>query len=241
MTFTDQHSVNCRCEWGPAGLTALAPADVVIVVDVLSFSTCLNIAVERGALVLPYPWKGTSAHEYALEKRAELAGSRGHARYSLSPASFLSAEPGLRCVLPSPNGAALALQAAESAAIVLGGCLRNAEAVARVAASLGSTFNVCPAGERWPDDTLRPAIEDWLGAGAVLRSLPGVKSSEARIAIAAFETALPRLRDVVSASSSGRELMERGFAADVEIASQYNVSGAVPRLVDGAFAAAGAV
>jgi len=236
MRFTDQHAAVCRCEWGPAGLRALAPADVVIIVDVLSFATCLNVAVERGAVVLPYPWKGGSARDHALEQQAELAEPRGHGRYSLSPASFLSAEPGLRCVLPSPNGAALALQAAESASIVLEGCLRNAEAVARVAASLGSTFNVCAAGERWPDDSLRPAIEDWLGAGAVLRSLPGAKSPEARAAIAAFEAALPRLHEVVSASGSGRELIERGFAVDVEISAQYNVSDAVPRLVDGAFA-----
>ncbi|HZM97670.1 MAG TPA: hypothetical protein VFB92_29820 [Vicinamibacterales bacterium] len=29
-----------RCDWGLAGHDSLAPADVVIVIDVLSFSTC---------------------------------------------------------------------------------------------------------------------------------------------------------------------------------------------------------
>src|SRR3989442_184046 len=42
-SFTQEHAT-CRCEWGLAGLAVLAPADVTIVVDVLSFTTCVEVA-----------------------------------------------------------------------------------------------------------------------------------------------------------------------------------------------------
>jgi 2-phosphosulfolactate phosphatase len=79
----------------------------VIVVDVLSFSTCVDVAVSRAASIFPYPWKDAAAGQFATRHQAELAGARGRARYSLSPVSFVDAPAGLRCVLPSPNGAAL--------------------------------------------------------------------------------------------------------------------------------------
>jgi 2-phosphosulfolactate phosphatase len=103
---------------------------------------------------------------------AELAGRRRQARYSLAPASYLEAPAGLRCVLPSPNGAQVTLAAARTPSVVLAGSLRNARAVADAAQRIGSRFNVIPAGERWLDGSLRPALEDALGAGAVLASLP---------------------------------------------------------------------
>ena len=109
MTAFDQRSAQCRCEWGVNGLGELAIADVIIVVDVLSFSTCVDIAVGRNVAIIPYAWKDASAKAFAREHGAELAGRRGEDRFSLSPASFLEAPAGLRCVLPSPNGAALTL------------------------------------------------------------------------------------------------------------------------------------
>jgi len=224
----DQHGAACRCEWGVAGVGELASADVTIVVDVLSFSTCVDIATGRGAAILPYAWTDDSARAFAAAQHAELAGARAAAGYSLSPASFLDAPSGLRCVLPSPNGAALTTRAAATATIVLAGCLRNASAVAAMAAHLGSTFNVCPAGERWPDGSLRPAIEDWLAAGAILRDLPGTRSPEADAAIAAFEQLAGTITAVVAGASSGRELIDRGFPRDVELATSLDVSSHVP-------------
>ena len=109
--------------------------------------------------------------------------------------------------------------------------------MAKAARRLGSTFNVCPAGERWPDGSLRPSIEDWLGAGAILRLLPGAKSPEAAAAIAAFESAQNTLREELEACISGRELVEKGFAQDAELAAQFNVSEHVPRLEQKSFIA----
>jgi 2-phosphosulfolactate phosphatase len=92
-----------------------------------------------------------------------------------------------------------------------------------------------PAGERWSDDTLRPSLEDLIGAGAVLAELPGKPSPEAELAVAAFERFRRNLYDVVSRCGSGRELIEKGFACDVRIATEYAVSSAVPVLADGGF------
>src|SRR5688572_1559762 len=231
----NQETAACRCEWGVIGHDALAPAVVVIVVDVLSFSTCVDIAVGCGAAIFPYPWRDSSAEEFAAVRQAHLAGHRGESRYSLSPASFIDAPAGLRCVLPSPNGATLALRAAATGAAVLAGCLRNAGAVAKAAQRLGTNFNVCPAGERWPDGSLRPSVEDWLAAGAILRLLPGTKSPEAVAAIAAFESGQHTLRELLNASGSGRELIERGFAIDVDLAAQFDISEHAPRLERDAF------
>jgi len=55
-----------------------ASADVLIIVDVLSFSTCVEVAVSRGARVFPYRWKDETAREYATQVGAELAVQRGH-------------------------------------------------------------------------------------------------------------------------------------------------------------------
>ena len=74
-----------------------------------------------------------------------------------------------------------------------------------------------PAGERWPDGSLRPAIEDLLGAGAILTQLNGHRSPEANLAAVAFERVADHLLEQLLLSSSGRELVECGFVRDVEL------------------------
>jgi 2-phosphosulfolactate phosphatase len=235
--FTQQ-AWACRCEWGLAGAAALARADVTIVVDVLSFTTCVDVAVSRGVAILPYAWNDASAEEFARAQGAELAGKRRQARYSLAPESYLDAPGGLRCVLPSPNGAQVTLAAARTANVLLAGSLRNARAVAAAAARLGTTFNVIPAGERWPDGSLRPALEDWLGAGAILQWLPGRRSPEAESAVALFERYRDELVATLNQCASGRELAERGHGRDTSIAGALDASSSVARFDGVAFVAA---
>ncbi|HET6341060.1 MAG TPA: 2-phosphosulfolactate phosphatase, partial [Gemmatimonadota bacterium] len=101
----------------------------------------------------------------------------------------------------------------------------------------GKRITVVPAGEQWPDGSLRPAIEDVVGAGAIIRQLEGRLSPEAKVAVAAFESLSDSLQETMLSCSSGRELSERGFAVDVELAAQLDVSEIVPVLEGEAFVA----
>ena len=138
-------------------------------------------------------------------------------------------------MLPSPNGSRLSLEAGSG--LILAGCLRNAEAVARLALKLanGGSIGVVPAGERWPDGSLRPAIEDLLGAGAIIHALDGQTSAEALVARDSYRSAANELTAIISASVSGQELITEGFAEDVELALEVGVSTNAPLLVDGAY------
>lgn len=240
-----QASYAVRFGWGPADAVAVG-AEVAVVVDVLSFSTCVTVAVERGTEVMPYRWRDGSARAYADDHDAVLAVGRSHSRPSLSPAALLRCEPVPRLVLPSPNGSTICAVLAERGAVVAIGGLRNARAagewLAREAGA-GRAVVVIAAGERWEtDDSLRPALEDQLGAGAVLSSLlavaPGADlSPEARAAVALFDALRPDLPSVLRDCVSGRELTDRGFADDVDVAADLDATGVVPVLRNGRFGA----
>ncbi|MFM7427901.1 MAG: 2-phosphosulfolactate phosphatase [Elainella sp.] len=230
----DQAEFEVRCEWGLQGILQLAPiSDVLVIVDVLSFSTCVEIAVRRGAAIFPYRWKDESAQAFAASMDAEVAGQRQESRYSLSPASLLSIQPGTRLVLPSANGARLSLAAAGTP--TLAGCLRNCRAIATAAQTYGQRIGVIPAGERWPDGSLRPAFEDLVGAGAVISYLEGDWSPEAQLAVAAYRHVQQALPALMAQCGSGQELIGRGFAQDVALAAELDVSPCVPSLIDGAY------
>jgi 2-phosphosulfolactate phosphatase len=168
---------------------------------------------------------------------AELAGPRGcnEYRFSLSPASLSEIVAGTKFVLPSPNGSTIS--AAAHRTPVLAGCLRNALAVARkaIAIARGSPVAVIPTGERWPDGSLRPAIEDLIGDGAIIDELGLRCSPEGEIARQAFRGALPAMAELLRGRTSGRELIDRGYPQDVEAAINSNVSPTTPLLVDGAY------
>ena len=141
-------------------------------------------------------------------------------------------------MLPSPNGATLSRIAAEHGRTVFAGCLRNASAVAAAARRAGSTIGVIAAGERWPDRSLRPAIEDLVGAGAIISALdPGARSPEAELAAASFQHVATDLRRYLQACASGRELIELGFDDDVRLAAELDVGTTAPVLSAGAFRA----
>lgn len=236
MNPYNQQEFEIRCDWGPQGVAALAPiSDVVVIIDVLSFSTCVEVATQRGASVYPYPSKGEEARQYADKIGAIVANHRRTpGTYSLSPASLQTIPAGTKLLLPSPNGATLSL--ATGTTPTLAGCLRNARAVAQIAQSIGPCIAVIPAGERWrTDGSLRPSFEDWVGAGAIISHLSGRLSPEAQSAVAVFRTTEGSLKPLLAACASGKELIDAGFAEDVEIASDYNISDTVPYLHDGSY------
>lgn len=229
-------------EWGLSGAKALADyADVLIVVDVLSFSTCVDVACARGAQVFPFPLGDRDAAIREAERlNVILAGKRSDktAEYTLSAPTLRKIPTGTKLMLPSPNGSRISFST--QGKTVLAGCLRNAKAVAQhaVALSQSNTIAVIAAGERWPDGGLRPAIEDFIGSGAIIAELQGDLSAEARVARNTFLSAGPDLSDMLHDASSSIELKEKGFPQDVEIALELNVSNCVPVLLNGAYSAA---
>jgi len=230
----NQDAYLLRCEWGRAGVAALAPcSDVIVLVDVLSFSTCVDVALSRGARVYPYRWRDPSASDFAVSVGAVLAGPRSREEISLSPASLRRLSAGARVVLPSPNGATLSQLT--GSVPTLTGCFRNAAAVARAAQAYGLRIGVVPAGEQWPDGSLRPSIEDWLGAGAILSHLAGSASPEAELARDAFLRQRATLATVMESCASGRELIEQGWREDVLLATELESSTCAPVLIDQAY------
>jgi 2-phosphosulfolactate phosphatase len=137
-------------------------------------------------------------------------------------------------VLPSPNGSHLSHLAAQSGA-VFAGSLRNASALAARLRAAPRPIAVIAAGKRWPDDRLRPCVEDLVGAGALIARLPGSVSPEAELARTACESAAPSLERVLRTCASGIELAGRGFPQDVELAAQQDADRVAPLLQDGAF------
>lgn len=223
------------------GLRTLAPeVDVVIVVDVLSFTTCVDVALGRGAEVFPYKWHDGSEKAFAESVDALVAGPRGGGhRFSLSPASLDEMPAGTRLVLPSPNGSALLFGAADAGAeTVVAACLRNGAAVGAWFADLDATVAVVAAGERWNGATgpMRAAIEDLWGAGCVLSLFEQEDlSPEARVAVAAWRAVEPMIVDELEACVSGRQLALADHATDVLLAGAAHVSELVPALVDQRF------
>ncbi|KAB1149906.1 2-phosphosulfolactate phosphatase [Streptomyces luteolifulvus] len=256
-----QSGSGIRFEWGPAGASRLASEVACLVaVDVLSFTTAVSVAVGKGIRVLPFWWPAGAAPEvertgaakaaavYARQSGARLAVDR-HAvtpasPWSLSPAHLRVAPFVARLVLPSPNGASIAAATPPGVQLVAA-CLRNTTAVGSWLTSRGygtpqRPVAVIAAGEQWPDGGLRPALEDLLGAGAVISDLyaqgAGPLSAEAAAAKGSYEGTAD-IAGAVALSASGRRLAGGGFVEDVAIAAEEDACTVVPvRNGDGAFA-----
>jgi 2-phosphosulfolactate phosphatase len=118
---------------------------------------------------------------------------------------------------------------------VVAGSLRNAPAVARwVKRRQSGDVGLVAAGEQWADGALRPAYEDWVGAGAIADLLHpwAALSPEAAAAALAAQARRP-LRDV----ASGVELVQRGYVSDIDLAEHYGADDVVPVLESGRFIA----
>jgi len=96
--------------------------------------------------------------------------------------------------------------------------------------TIGKNIGVIPSGEQWQDGSIRFAVEDLIGAGAVISYLQGELSAESLPAKILYESVNEKLYDVISNCVSGKELIERGFGEDVKIACEENVSETVAML-----------
>lgn len=241
ITALSQSPFRCRLEWGPIGAARAAErGDVVVIVDVLSFSTAVATAVSRGATIYPLPHRHEKSG-LSLPTDAVWAMGRGEVpeqgQYSLSPLTLLNVPAGQSIVLPSLNGGTCC-ELSRNAPHVFIGALVNAEAVAaevsRIIESSNHSVTVVACGEREQGvdgrDEIRFAIEDYLGAGAIISVLTVDKSPEALVCETAFLQKNEFLADVIWDSVSGRELREIGFEADVSFASQQDALTVCPRL-----------
>lgn len=128
----------------------------------------------------------------------------------------------------------------------MAGCLRNARAVGTYVASKyrdGATIAVIASGEKWrSDQSLRPSLEDQLGAGAILYQLlqcvdqASGFSPDATAVAAIYQAVSGQVESLIRMSASGEELISGGFADDVAYAAQVDISQTVPIMVNGAFA-----
>jgi 2-phosphosulfolactate phosphatase len=199
-------------------------------------------AVAGGGIVYPCAWTDDPA-ELAARVGAEAAVNRrevpARGRFSLSPPTMLGIEPGDVIVLASPNGATCS-RFGRAVPRLLVGALVNARAVSEaVAATLASSdlaVTILACGERWQapseDGELRFAIEDYLGAGAIIAGLPSSlsRSPEARVCEGAYLAARDDLHTLLVESGSGRELREGGYPQDVEFAARLDAFDAVPTM-----------
>ncbi|ALL79494.1 hypothetical protein AD006_30100 (plasmid) [Pseudonocardia sp. EC080610-09] len=239
-----------RMEWGTSGAAVVTEeCEFAVVVDVLSFTTTLSVACDLGIAVVPCPWRDERAADLARRHDATLAAGRSQARsgqVSLSPSTLSTAGPIQRLVLPSPNGSTISAQLAAHGPQVVAAGLRNRHAVAAWLTQQPHTEGQQPrlaiiaAGERWPDGSLRPGIEDLWGAGAVIRALTELGwrglSPEADVAAAAFDAVADLgIAPSLHRSASGRELAAIGFSHDVDAAAELDHSRSVPILRDGIY------
>lgn len=244
----EQTGYRCRLEWGRRGARAAAErGDALVVVDVLSFSSCVTTAVAHGGLIRPC-LTTEEAERLQREWGGVVAVRRQEASeqnpYSLSPVSFLDMPAGTRVLLPSPNGATCC-RLASADSLLIAGALLNADAVTNYLSELlaqdaNTVITVLPCGERWQipseDGDLRFAIEDYLGAGAILSGLPALLlSPEALLCANAFHASRNTLESLLWECASGRELRDRGYADDVRHAARLDLYAVVPMLRQNVF------
>jgi 2-phosphosulfolactate phosphatase len=245
----DQHEGDprVRLAWGWRGAqTAAERGDILVVIDTLRFSTAAATAVHHGALIYPCTVDEAQANALAERVGGEVAWhsarprqpSLAPTRFTLSPRSFLGIAPGTRVVLPSPNGSTCCRYGSQTPALFVG-ALVNAQAVARevsrlLAASPQLTVTVLPCGERWhvphEEGILRFALEDYLGAGAILSSLQFTRTIEAQACAATFTALRDDLEAALWECESGQELRSKGLREDVRDAAQLDKYDTAPVL-----------
>jgi hypothetical protein len=110
MTSEEQPGFDPRLAWASQGGTLLAGAcPVLVVVDILRFTTAVDVAVAHGALVIPERWAGREGPGDAGRAAQRPDPDAGSTVPSLSPVSILGIPAGTRVALASPNGATVTL------------------------------------------------------------------------------------------------------------------------------------
>jgi len=176
---SSQSRYRCKMDWGRTGVQLAAERqDIVVIVDTLRFSTAATSAIEHGAVIFPASGMA-EAKQLAHRVDGVVASQREASRFTLSPRSYEGVDVGTRIVLPSPNGAACTRDAVGVPHVFVAALVNAASAAAAVSSTLNRTeagVTVIACGERRDastgDEFLRFAVEDYLGAGAILGGSP---------------------------------------------------------------------
>jgi 2-phosphosulfolactate phosphatase len=238
-----------QLDWSIEGLKfAIRNNDIVVIVDTLRFSSAVVTAVANGFTIYPTSDKKKGA-ALAAKIGAEMSGRPGKAKYSISPLSYMnvSDEENKEVVLCSPNGAACSELVAQGDSAFVG-CLLNAlkvaEHVSKLAKETKKNVMVIAAGEQRAIDTgerivyvLKKAyrvfaIEDYLGAGAIIFYSGLRKKPEAQVCARAFEASKNDLEGLLRDSFSGRYLVQNNLIEDVRHAAQLNSYDVIPVIRD---------
>ncbi|HZN69545.1 MAG TPA: 2-phosphosulfolactate phosphatase [Tepidisphaeraceae bacterium] len=140
-----------------------------------------------------------------------------------SPASFSAVHAGRVAYMSTTNGTR-AILAAREADVILTGALVNAEAVARALGEIGRNVTLLCAGTGGA-----VAMEDMLGAGAVLDALTRVGptvspgSDVSLIVQRLFNATRDDLYAALAQSLGGRNVIKAGLLADIDFSARCNV------------------
>lgn len=207
----DQSRYQLRFEWGVAGLERLAASDIVVVVDVLRFSSTVIDRVAAGESV-------------PLDAAAH-AVSRNGAAVAAAAADFAPAPVILVGGLRNASAVAAAALAEQQ----------------RRGARTSIAVIACGELPGRDEAAPRFAVEDLLGAGAVIDALGALgldhTSPEAAAACEAFRGLRGATRHLLTASGSGQDCIDRGAHDEVLAAAAVDASASVPVLRGGVFVA----
>jgi len=199
--------------------------DVAIMVDVLRASTTITVALETFNNVIPVKSLKT-AELMAKKYDAVLAGERGGANVEWfdtgnSPIQIKNFK-GNSLVLTTSNGTRI-LEGMKANKTLIGSFI-NAESVAAAALKLAhGHIEIVMAGVNG-----RFAIEDFLGAGEIIRYLRNNDMDEYAIAALMASRDKNYVDEIVKNSKSARKLEDLGFGADVEFCLKRNIYETVP-------------
>jgi 2-phosphosulfolactate phosphatase len=218
----DQSRYQVRFERGVEGLARLAPADIVVLVDVLGFSTELTDAVATPVVTD--------------------AAARGASAASTGSVHSVPAGAGVLAAEAEASGAVVLLGCVRNAtAVARAIAAEQARRQARTSVAIIAVGETASAGS--PRPSVRSTVEDDLGAGAVIDALGALgidhTSPEAAVVGEGFRGLRRALVHLLTASGSGQELIAAGRADEVRVAAELDAVAVVPMLRDGSFTALG--
>jgi 2-phosphosulfolactate phosphatase len=213
----------------PATIGSPPVADrAVVVFDVLRATTTMTAALAAGVAEIRIFDSLEGARAAAAQVvDPVLCGERNCLRpegFTLgnSPGGFVRQLHAGKTVFMSTTNGTRAIVAARGAKLLLVGAIVNAAAVARRLAGAGLDVILLCAGTDG-----QPAMEDLIGAGAVIDSLAGLGAAElesdlTRLAVRLFRACRTDLRGAMADATGGRNVIAAGLAADVEFAARLD-------------------